>query len=976
MKRLPLICISLLVNSFMFGGQGYAKIDTDTIVGIWLFDEGRGDVAKDSSVNGNDGTLNGPQWTNESKFGSALEFNGTDSYIEFASGESMKTQHLTFMAWFNTRKLDGYGHIFQTGNDWDDMAGYVFRVHQDGTAQAALAFAPGNTATWLTGPALEADTWYHMVLTYDGTTAILYLNGENVASGNGQGQIMYDNQPVRIGVLSQTIGSAFDGYIDDVALFSEALGVEDIIAIMNNGLARVVGAQPFASRPDPADDAMNSGTWATLSWQPGELAVSHDVYIGDNFDDVLNGTGDTFQGNYTNEFFVVGFPGYPYPDGLVPGTTYYWRIDEVNDTDPNSPWKGPVWSFWVPSSKAYNLYPEDGTMFVDPNVTLTWTAGFGSVFHTVYFGDDFDTVNNATGGSPQSILGYDPGTLEKDKTYYWRVDEFDGQKVYKGDVLSFATTKPGLGRVVMERWDNIPGYDVPSLTNSPKYPNNPDVTEMLKSFSSTPALDQYGGRIHGWLYAPGTGDYTFWLSSDNNGELWLSTDDDSANARLIALESDWAPANTWGTGEEQSDPISLVAGNKYYIMALWKEEDGGDQCQVAWQGPGVPERVIIPGINLSPYEPLSAFGAKPTNAAVDVIQMPILEWKPGLQAASHEVYFGTDEEAVRNATKASPEYKGTKALGDESYDPGELEWGAAYYWRIDEVNSINPDSPWIGSVWNFTTADFIILDDFESYDAGANQIWYSWHDGLGYGVPGMDPYFAGNGTGAAIGDDTTPTYTEQNIVYSGNQSMPYWYNNNKQGYASYSEAEKTLTASRDWTMEGLAELSIWFRGYPGSVGSFIEGPAGTFTMTGSGADIWNVNGVEADEFHFAYKTLTGAGSIIAKVNSVQNTNDWAKAGVMIRETLNSDSAHAFACVTPSNGVASQGRPSTGGASFNYNQTGVTAPHWVKLERSIAGNFTVSHSANGSSWQPVTGATAQTIPMGTNVYIGFGPTMLL
>jgi len=967
MARLNVICIIFLIINLTFAGQSYAKIDTETIVGIWLFDEGAGDVAKDSSVNGNDGTLIGPQWTNESKFGKALEFNGSDSYIEFATGENMKTPHLTFMAWFKTRKLDGYGHIFQTGNDWNDMAGYVFRVHQDGYAQAALAFGPGNTASWLNGPALEADRWYHMVLTYDGTDAILYLDGENVANTPGQGEIMYDNQPVRIGVLSQTIGSAFDGFIDEAALFSEALEAEDIVAIMNNGLARIVGKQPFASRPNPEDGAMNAGTWATLSWQPGDLAVSHDIYIGENFDDVLNGTGDTFRGNYTNPFFVVGFAGYPYPDGLVPGTTYYWRVDEVNDADPNSPWKGPVWSFWVPSNKAYNLYPEDGTMFVDTNVKLTWTAGFGSVLHTVYFGDDFDTVNNATGGSPQSELTYEPGSLEMNKTYYWRVDEFDGQQTHKGDVLSFTTTKPGLGQIVMERWDNIPGFDVPSLTNSPKYPNNPDVTEMLESFSSVPALDQYGGRIHGWLYAPCTGDYTFWLCSDNNGELWLSTDDDSANARLIALESNYAPGNTWGTGEEQSDPIPLVAGNKYYIMALWKEEDGGDQCQVAWQGPGVPQRVIIPGSNLSPYEPLSAFGANPTNGAVNVTQIPILGWKAGLQAASHEVYFGTDEEAVRNATKASPEYKGTKTLGDESYEPGELAWGATYYWRIDEVNGINPDSPWVGSVWSFTTADFLIIDDFESYDAGSNQIWYAWHDGLGYGVQGMDPYFAGNGTGAAVGDDTTPTYTEQNIVHGGSQSMPYWYNNNKQGYAFYSEAEKTLTVSRDWTKQGLAELSIWFRGYPASVGSFVEDPVGTYTMTASGADIWD----QSDQFHYAFKTLSGAGSIAARVESVGDTDAWAKAGVMIRETLDADSKHAMMVVTPGSGVSFQRRHETGGDSTNDDVTNITAPYWVKIERDLSGNFSAYCSANGSAWQKV--GLSESIQMGTNVYIGLAVT---
>jgi hypothetical protein len=185
--------------------------------------------------------------------------------------------------------------------------------------------------------------------------------------------------------------------------------------------------------------------------------------------------------------------------------------------------------------------------------------------------------------------------------------------------------------------------------------------------------------------------------------------------------------------------------------------------------------------------------------------------------------------------------------------------------------------------------------------------------------------------------------------------------------------ELTLDIVRDWTAEGVNELSLWFRGYPASVGGFVEGPAGTYTMTASGADIWSVNGVEADEFHFAYKTLSGAGSIVTKVNSVQNTNGWAKAGVMIRESLNPDSAHAFACITPANGVAFQYRPSTSGTSGNYNQTGVAAPYWVKLERNISGLFTVSHSANGTSWQPVTGATAQTIPMGSNVYIGLALT---
>jgi hypothetical protein len=366
-------------------------------------------------------------------------------------------------------------------------------------------------------------------------------------------------------------------------------------------------------------------------------------------------------------------------------------------------------------------------------------------------------------------------------------------------------------------------------------------------------------------------------------------------------------------------------------------------------------------------------GPNPADGAIDVKPSVVLKWIAGAVAASHDVYFGSDADAVKNATKASPEYKGPKAIGEESYTPGKLIFNTTYYWRIDEVNAASTDSPWEGNVWSFTTGDFFVIDDFEDYDASENQIWYAWHDGLGYGAPGTANYFAGNGTGASVGDETTPSYTEETIVHGGGKSMPVNYDNNKQGYSQYSEVELKLADQQDWTEQGVAELSLWFRAYPASVGTFVESPAGTFTMTASGADIWNVNSVEADEFHFAYKTLTGAGSIVAKVQSVDNTNGWAKAGVMIRESLSPDSAHAFACITPSNGVASQGRLSTGGVSLNTNQTGITAPYWVKLERSVSGNFTVSHSANGSTWQPVTGATAQNIPMGSNVYIGLALT---
>ena len=173
-----------------------------------------------------------------------------------------------------------------------------------------------------------------------------------------------------------------------------------------------------ASDPVPADGAAHEQTWATLGWTLGAFAVSHDVYIGENFDDVKNGTGDTFQGNNATNYFVIGFTGFPFPDGLVSGTTYYWRVDEINDANPDSPWVGDVWSFTVPPTTAWKPYPPDAGKYIVLDADLSWNPGWGAKLHTVYFGDNFDDVNNATGGTSQIDTSYILDPLELGTTYY------------------------------------------------------------------------------------------------------------------------------------------------------------------------------------------------------------------------------------------------------------------------------------------------------------------------------------------------------------------------------------------------------------------------------------------------------------------------------------------------------------------------------------------------------------------------------
>ncbi len=152
--------------------------------------------------------------------------------------------------------------------------------------------------------------------------------------------------------------------------------------------------------------------------------------------------------------------------------------------------------------------------------------------------------------------------------------------------------------------------------------------------------------------------------------------------------------------------------------------------------------------------------------------------------------------------------------------------------------------------------------------------------------------------------------------------------------------------------------------------AFADNGDGTYMMSSSGTDIWN-NG---DQFRFAYKTLTGDGSMVARVDSVANTNAWAKAGVMIRQSIDAGSTHAFMPITPGgsgagNGASFQRRLTASGASTNDDKPApaIAPPYWVKIERK-GSSFSGSISPDGNTWTQL--GTAQTINMTNPVLIGF------
>ncbi|MBL7186336.1 MAG: LamG domain-containing protein [Phycisphaerae bacterium] len=629
-----LVCSLSFVLTFGLVLTSAAAAGDPDLVGWWKFEEASGTLY-DQSDNHNDATsFDGVLYQQTGRTGYALGFDGIDDRVVVGT-TGRPTDTFSFGCWLKTSVTHEIDPESIAGVGGVAGQRYVFDPQHGGETEGGAGLSVGTNgilvyehgSNYMPATAVyEAEVgtdWNHIMIVYDNKQPTIYLNGSAVRTGLTSPRAVV-NAPIQIGGMAYGF---VEGLIDEVRIYSRAL---------SPGEVKKMAGRVQAFKPDPADGAVYPETWASLGWTAGAYAVSHDVYLSDNFDDVSSGTPGApgFRGNQSSTAFIVGFLGFPYPDGLVPGTTYYWRVDEVNDSEPNSPWRGDVWSFSIPPKTAYDPDPADGAEFVDPNVELGWTPGFGAKLHYIHFGDNFDDVNNATAGTPSGVASYDPGTLEREKVLYWRIDEYDGIETYKGDIWAFTT--PG------------------------------------------------------------------------------------------------------------------AVGNP-----------------------------------------------QPANGAVDVQMNATLSWTAADNAASHELYFGTD--AVRNATTASPEYVGPKALGAVSYDPGGLAWDSSYAWRVDEVY---PTGAVKGLVWSFTTTDFIGVDDFESYndidppDAASNRIFDKWLDGFGTTT-----------NGALVGNDLPP-YAEQTIVNSGAQSMGYRYDNN----LKTSEATLTLVYPRDWTAEGVTKLSLWFRG--------------------------------------------------------------------------------------------------------------------------------------------------------------------
>jgi hypothetical protein len=363
------------------------------------------------------------------------------------------------------------------------------------------------------------------------------------------------------------------------------------------------------------------------------------------------------------------------------------------------------------------------------------------------------------------------------------------------------------------------------------------------------------------------------------------------------------------------------------------------------------------------YIPVLAREPKPASGETGVGLDAVLSWRTGRDAAMHEVYFSTDANAVADNSAL------INSVSNNSYKVDSLEYGKTYYWKVTEVNEAQTPSSWEGPVWSFSTQEYLVVEDFEDYDDVNNRIYSTWMD---YSV---------NNTGMTVGHLEAP-FAERSIVQSGSQAMYMSYDNDgtvnegtdyeRSGTLLYSEAERLWQNPQDWTIGELKNLTLYFRGNPVS---FLESSSGNIVMSGGGSDIWYA----ADEFRFAWKSFSGDGSIITRVDSIINTDPWAKAGVMIRESLDTDARFAAVYCTAGNGVRYQARLMTASnatsdtAIVTAEQIALRAPVWIKVER--LGNEFYGYYATdeaGTAWVSMSW-NPQTINMPQNTYIGLAVT---
>jgi hypothetical protein len=624
--------------------------------------------------------------------------------------------------------------------------------------------------------------------------------------------------------------------------------------------------QQQAKNPNPMNNSLVDSTNVSLQWQAGVYANLHDVYIGTDLDDVNNATvstPDIYKGRQDPNNYMA--------TDLVPGQIYYWRIDEVSGPPDNTIYKGNIWSFTVKSFTAYNPSPTDGDKYLDIDIDLAWSPGFGSVSHDVYFGTD---SNPPIVEEDSNITTYDPGTLNYNTTYYWRIDEYDGVNTYTGNVWSFVTepdipiTDPDLvGWWKFDEGEGSKALDWSGLGNHGTLINGPQWgSGMIDGALLFDGLDdQISLSVGSVINSLTSSTFAIWANYAGIGDPWQGIFDFGTGTDVymyLSPSSGWGNTpmqfgiTTGGSAEESQliAPTSLSTGWHHIAVVL---DDVSSTMQLYLDGSVITSApaVLLPK-NLgnttqnwigrmqaaqNTYfigflddfriynkaftqeeirrimigNPVLAWNPKPaSDSVIEITRAGPLSWHPGDNAVQHNVYLGTNQTAVEDAdvSDITGIYRGPKDVNNYSPPEG-FDWGLSYYWRVDEIGVDSTVSK--GRVWSFITLDYLIVDDFESYNdlnidqVGSKRIYFTWVDGYdnpsinGSTIGYPEPVFADG-----------EHFVETDIVHGGTQSAPLFYDNRTATYSEVTANTNDLAIGQDWTTSGVQVMTFWFYGDP------------------------------------------------------------------------------------------------------------------------------------------------------------------
>ena len=510
--------------------------------------------------------------------------------------------------------------------------------------------------------------------------------------------------------------------------------------------------------------------------------------------------------------------------------------------------------------------------------------------------------------------------------------------------------------LLREVWEGIPGSTIPDLTNAPAFPNNPTSTNYVTDFFEAPVnvLDNYGQRMHGYVSPPVTGDYIFWIASDDQGELWLSTDTSPANRRLIAWVSSWTDSRQWNKEpNQQSAPVRLVAGQYYYIAALQKEGGGGDNLAVRWlrpdgvdEGP-IPARYFVPyGIALSP----PVIRQQPTNTTA-------MEG----QRALFVVELVNPEMVTYRWQRNFVDLPGATGPVLE-YGPVRLSDHGAQF-RVIATNSQGSVTSAVAVLT--VTPDTIPPQLLAARNEGQTQVrvWFS-EPMAAPGATNPANYRLDRGRSVLAAqygaDQSQVLLTTTELTYG--QTYTLTVSNLFDQAATPNPLPPGSQIS--FTAYEFVPQNV---GNPALPGNTVSVPGGV-DVSGSGSTI----GGASDQFHFGWQERTGNFDLEVRVAGLTVTDPFVRAGLMARESLDATARFgaAFAASVQlgcffqarlTNAAAATVSAPRNGFPVNYPYT------WLRLRRS-GNTLTGFASVDGLNWTQL--GTATLAGLSNRLYVGF------